>query len=201
MNAAVLRTSHLIAQLGESSDGDSVRFDDLLEQFRQRAFGVLLLVVLLPTFIPVPVGIGGITGPLIAVVGMQMVLTLSQPWLPKWLGRREIKRATVKRFGDRFQPLLRWLEKLSKPRLPQLLDHTWAFVLTGLLLVLLGLLLALPVPFTNYPFGIILLLYCVGLIERDGVLLLIGWMLGVAAIVASVLLSNQVVDLVGRLFG
>ena len=97
--------------------------------------------------------------------------------------------------------MLRWLERVSKPRLPQLLDHTWAFVLTGLLLVLLGLLLSLPVPFTNYPLGIILLLYCVGLIERDGALLLTGWILGVAAIAASVLLSNQVVDLIRGLLG
>ena len=40
---------------------------------------------------------------------------------------------------------------------------------TGLLLVMLGLLLALPIPFTNYVFGVLMLLFVFSLLERDGV--------------------------------
>jgi len=200
-HVAAIRTSAMLTEIGDPANGETVSLDDLLDTFRQRAFGAILLVVLLPTFIPVPIGIGAITGPFIALFGAQMLLTFQHPWLPKWLGRRNIKRATVKRFGERFRPLLNWLEKICKPRLPQLLEHTWAYVFTGLLLVLLGLLLALPIPFTNYPLGFILLLYCIALIERDGVLLLIGWVAGIGTIVASVFLSSEVVELIGRFLG
>jgi hypothetical protein len=202
-HAALLRTSSLLAAIGDAdaSHGDSLDFDQLLEQFRQRAFGGLLLVVLLPTFIPVPIGIGAITGPLIALVGLQMALTFQHPWLPRWLGRRSLKRATVQRFAQRFRRPLHWLERVCKPRLPQLLERTWAYVLTGLQLVLLGLLLALPIPLTNYPFGAIVLLYCVALIERDGALLLIAWTLGIGTIGGSVLLSNEAIDMIGRVLG
>ena len=75
------------------------------------------------------------------------------------------------------------------------LDH-WKFA--GLA-VLLGLLLSLPIPGTNYPLGIILLVYCIALIERDGALLLIAWAVGIAAIITSAMLSSEVVDLVSRL--
>jgi hypothetical protein len=200
-SAVALRTSTLIAAMGDADAGDSVSFDALLDGFRQRAFGALLLVVLLPTFIPVPVGIGAITGPIIALIGLQMLLLQPHPWLPRWMGRRTLRRATIKRFGDRFQRLLGWLERVCKPRLATLVEHRAANAFTGLQLVVLCLLLALPIPFTNYPFGFILLAYCIALIERDGVVLLIAWGLGLGAIVASALLSGEVVGLIGRLFG
>lgn len=194
-----LRTSSLIEAIGTATNGESVSFDELLDEFRERAFGALLLLVLLPTFIPVPIGIGAITGPFIALIGLQMLLTFQHPWLPKWIGKRRIQRATVKRFGDRFKRFLSWLEKACAPRLVDFLEHRSTRAFTGLQLALLGFLLSLPIPFTNYPFGFILLVYAIALIERDGRLLIIGWVLGIAAIVASAFLSTEVVDFIAKL--
>lgn len=196
-----LRTTHLLAAISDPRASESVSFDELLDTFRQRAFGAMLLVVLLPTFIPVPVGIGAITGPFIALLGLQMLLMQQHPWLPRWLGRRSIKRATIKRFGDRFQRLLGWLERACRPRLAVLIEHRLAHAFTGLQLVLLGLLLALPIPFTNYPIGFLVMAYCIALIERDGGLMAFAWAFGIGTIVASALLSSEVVALIARLFG
>lgn len=195
-----LRTSTLLTLLGDERGDPTISFEELLANFRQRAFGALLLVVLLPTFIPVPIGVGAVTGPMIALLGAQMLLTFSKPWLPRWLRRRRMHRSSVARFGERFRPLLSRLEKICKPRLTHFTDRVSAHVFTGLQLLILGLLLALPIPLTNYPYGIVLLLYAVALIERDGVLLLVAWTLGIAAIVASALLSGEVVALLARLF-
>lgn len=197
MRAAPIRTSLLLEQIADPAGGASVSFDDLLDEFRQRAFGALLLVALLPTFLPAP-GIGAFTGPFIALIGVQMLLMFQHPWLPRWIGRRSMKRTTVKRFGDRFRPLLVRLERICKPRMTALVERHVAYGFTGLLLIVLGLLLALPIPLTNYPFGIILMFFCIALIERDGLLLLIGWILGLGAIVASALLSSEVVELLSR---
>lgn len=194
-----LRTSSLIDAIGASEAGPDVSFDELLDEFRERAFGALLLLVLLPTFIPVPIGIGAVTGPFIALIGLQMVLTFEHPWLPRWIGRRRMQRATVKRFGDRFRRFLSWLEKLCAPRLVEFLEHRGTRAFTGLQLALLGFLLSLPIPFTNYPFGFILLCYAIALIERDGRLLIVSWVLGIGAIVASALLSGEVVGFIQKL--
>jgi hypothetical protein len=194
-----LRTSSLIEAIGTATNGESIGFDELLDEFRERAFGALLLLVLLPTFIPVPIGIGAITGPFIALIGLQMLFTFQHPWLPGWIGRRRLQRATVKRFGNRFKRLLSWLEKLCAPRLVDFLEHRSTRAFTGLQMALLGFLLSLPIPFTNYPFGLILLIYAIALIERDGRLLLVGWVLGIGAIVASALLSSEVVGMIQRL--
>jgi len=88
-------------------------------------------------------------------------------------------------------PWLARLEKLVRPRLPQVLQHWAAAALTGLLLVLLGLLLSLPIPFTNYLFGALLLLFALALLERDGALMLVAWLAGAASVAVFGLLSGK----------
>ncbi|TWG89095.1 putative ABC-type transport system, permease components [Luteimonas sp. J16] len=77
-----------------------------------------------------------------------------------------------------------------KPRLVAVIDHRMAAMFTGLLLVLLGILLALPIPFTNYPFGALLLVYALALLERDGALMLACWAVGIVVIVVFGVLSG-----------
>jgi hypothetical protein len=81
-----------------------------------------------------------------------------------------------------------------------LATRLWATLFTGAQLVLLGVLLALPIPLTNYPFGLLLVLYALALVERDGLLQLVAWTLGLATLTASVFLSTEVVDLLARLW-
>ena len=56
--------------------------------------------------------------------------------------------------------------------------------------MLLGILLALPIPFTNYLFGALMLVYAFALLERDGGLMLLCWVAGVVAIVVFGILSG-----------
>ena len=77
-----------------------------------------------------------------------------------------------------------------------LTDSRAARVFTGLLLVLLGVLLALPIPLTNYLFAGLILLYALALMERDGVLLLALWLASAAALAGMALVSGQLTALV-----
>ena len=97
-------------------------------------------------------------------------------------------------------PWLRRLEKLVRPRMTAFLDNRIALSFTGLLLVLLGVLLALPIPFTNYVFGFLLLLFAFALLERDGALLLVAWVAGGIAIVVFGFLSGNLVESLTQLF-
>jgi hypothetical protein len=79
------------------------------------------------------------------------------------------------------------IERWCTPRWPQM-GNGIGYRFTGLLLVGHGIALSLPVPLTNYPFAFVLLLVAIALLEGDGVLLLVGWLLMAASIgfVASV---------------
>jgi hypothetical protein len=143
---------------------------------------VLLFISTIPAFIPIPGVAGALSGPLVVLVGLHLLILLRKPWLPEFVARRGPQRSTLIRFdraGDRW---LRGLEKLVRPRMTAMIDHPVATVFTGLQLVLLGVLLALPIPFTNFMFAGLLLVYALALLERDGALMLLAWVAGVVSI-------------------
>ncbi|KAB7772662.1 exopolysaccharide biosynthesis protein, partial [Xanthomonas sp. LMG 12459] len=76
-----------------------------------------------------------------------------------------------------------------------LVDTLPARAFSGLLLIVLGILLSLPIPFTNYAFGAMLLLFALALLERDGGLMLLSWLGSIAVALSLGLASDQVVDL------
>lgn len=176
-------------------DGDHEQvldFNALLSGLGKRAFGMLLFVAALPAFIPVPIG-GALSGPLIVLIAAQLLVGRRRPWLPGFIARRGPKRQALARFERIVDPWLGRLEHLVRPRLPAVLDHRAATAFTGLLLLLLGVLLALPIPLTNYLFGGIILLFALALLERDGALMLVAWGVGVVALATTGALSGGLI--------
>ena len=177
-------------------DGDqqqTLSFSDLLAGLGRRAFGMLLFVAVLPAFIPIPIG-GALSGPLIVMIAAQLLVGLRRPWLPAFIARRGPKRQALARFERIVDPWLGRLEHLVRPRLTVLLDHRLASAFTGLLLLLLGLLLSLPIPFTNYLLGALIVLFALALLERDGALMLVVWGLGLATLVTTGALSGGLIS-------
>ena len=187
-------TVALLDGFANGNPDDVLSLGDLLKDFGPAAFGMLLFLGVLPAFIPVP-GVGGaVGGPLVILVGVQLLLGMRKLWLPGFLARRGPHRSAMMRFRQRMAPWLRRLEKLVRPRMTAFLDNRIALSFTGLLLVLLGVLLALPIPFTNYVFGFLLLLFAFALLERDGALLLVAWIAGSIAVEVFGFLSGNLVE-------
>ena len=188
---AHVSTRAVLDEFASGDPDDHLRLGDLLSGLRQTAFGMLLFVAVLPAFIPIPGVAGAISGPLVVLIGAQLLFCLRKPWLPGFLARRGPYRRSMVRFRDRMARWLGWLEKVVRPRMESVLDHPIASAFTGLLLVLLGLLLSLPIPFTNYLFGALLLLFALALLERDGALMLVAWIAGAASVAVFGLLSGK----------
>lgn len=178
-----LTTRKLFERIARDHPG-TIPLGDLLDAFSERAFGLFLLLAILPAFLPLPAGAGVISGPLVSLAGLQLIAQAEHPWLPRWLQRRPVSTASLDRFRARLAPPLAWLERVSRPRWPAMIDHAAAKATSGVLLVLLGGLLALPIPLTNYPFGLVLLVFAIALIERDGRTLALAWALGVVELLA-----------------
>lgn len=166
-----------------AGDPDEVQpLGGLFEGLGDRAFGMLLVAAAAPAFIPVPGLAGGLSGPLVILVGLQLLLAQPRPWLPGFIGRRGPRRRTLARLRDRLSPWLARLERVVRPRATALLDHWLPGIFTGALVLLTGLLLTLPIPFTNYLLGFLVLLFALAFLERDGLLMLVAWVLAIAAI-------------------
>jgi hypothetical protein len=193
------RTTALLRRALETHSGDDITLGDFLDPLGERAFGFLILILALPNFIPVPIGVGGVMGILVVFVGLQMLLGFDHPWLPGVLWRRRLKRGSLDRFTRRLTPVLRWLERLCRPRWEALTRYP-THRISGFLLVLIGIALALPIPFTNYVFGVLLVSYAVALIERDGIALVVAWIASAAAAIVLLTLSGAALSAVRDLF-
>ncbi len=199
-----LGTRELLDALATGDPEDSLTLEQILAGLSRQVFGMLLFVATLPAFIPIP-GVGGaIGGPLTVLVGVHLLVGMRKLWLPRFVARRGPRRASLQAFDRMLGPWLGRLERLVKPRMTRLIDHRAASMFTGLLLVLLGILLALPIPFTNYLFGGLLLAFAFALLERDGLLMLLCWIAGVVAIavfgVLSGALTAAATEWLGKLF-
>ena len=199
-----LGTRELLEALADGDPEDDLTLADILAGLSRQVFGMLLFVATLPAFIPIP-GVGGaIGGPLTVLVGVHLLVGMRKLWLPGFIARRGPRRSSLQAFHRRLGPWLERLERLVKPRMTGLIDQRAASMFTGLLLVLLGVLLALPIPFTNYLFGCLLLSYAFALLERDGLLMLLNWIAGVIAIavfgVASGALATATAEWLAKVF-
>lgn len=190
-------TRALLVAYAVGDPDEVLQLRDLLAGLGRRAFGMLLFIATLPSFIPIPIG-GAISGPLTVLIGVQLLIGMRRPWLPKFLAERGPHRHALARFDRVISPWLGRLEKLVRPRLSVLLDHRAAGVLTGLLVVLLGLLLALPIPLTNYILGGLMLLFALALLERDGALMAVAWIAGVIAIAVFGVLSGTLAEVAAK---
>jgi hypothetical protein len=195
-----ITTRGLVDELATGDPNEELSLGDLLDRFSERSFGLFLLMVLLPTFIPIPVGVGAVSGGLASLIGLQFLVRLEHPWMPRFVANYKIHRYRIVGFRDRMGKWLGRLERLTKPRYTGMFTHWAAHAFTGLLLVVLGILLCLPLPLTNYPFGLILLAFSFALIERDGALMLIAWGFGIAEIIAVAGFSSQIVAWTQSLF-
>lgn len=190
----------LLGMFEKGDPAEQLSLGQVLHGLEQSAFGMFLFIAILPSFIPIP-GVGGaVSGPLVLLIGLQLIIGLSRPWLPGFIARRGPRRGTMHKFLNRISRPLQRLDRMLKPRLPLLIDPLPARILTGLLLILTGILLSLPIPFTNYLFGFQLLLFALALIERDGALMLFNWIAAIAGGVFFGMGSGQLVSGVLELF-
>lgn len=187
-------TSELVDRLLSEAmaDGESgIPLGRVIDRFSRRAFGGLVLFLTVPAFIPAPFGI--FLGPLLALTGLQMILQYEHPWLPARVRAFAIPRERLQGLSQRLGNGLRRLEKVARPRWEWCAEGPGQ-MLSGVAVIVLGTLLALPIPLTNWPFGILLCVFALGLIERDGLLIVFGWLSALTCIGLAVAAVHGLID-------
>jgi hypothetical protein len=192
--ARVYRPSTALRRLALRLDGSEVTVGEITGRLGADAtVGWMLLLLAIPSLIPSPgVPIGVFIGIAMAVIAIQLICGFSPLRLPGWLSRRRLAADQVRALASRAQPLLRRLDRALKPRFA-VLTGPWFLRLLGLLVLIHGILIALPIPFGNTAPGFAVLLLALGLIARDGLAVIAGF--GVSAIalaVSSVLMASAV---------
>jgi hypothetical protein len=158
-----------------------VRLDELSDRLGERGFGLMLLVFALPNAIPLPIpGVSTLTSLPLIYVAAQLAFGQPRVALPSWLARREIALTAQRPWIRRSLPWLRRVERLARPRLV-VVSAPWFDRCAGGVILFLACLIALPVPFSNLPLGLAMSALALAIVERDGVLMIVGWMLAIVA--------------------
>ncbi|OYW58392.1 MAG: exopolysaccharide biosynthesis protein exod [Azorhizobium sp. 35-67-5] len=183
------RTSELLAAVLAAQEGEKVAIGDLVNALRNRAFGILFLIFGIPNCIPMPPGIPVICGIVLGLIGLQMLMGRQELWLPGWISRRTFSRSVLDTIVNRSQPYIQKFERLSRPRLEQFAGPL-ARRLVGATVVLLGFILLLPIPFLgNLPPGFAVCIFGLGLVERDGGVILAGFFATVIGLLITAAMS------------
>ena len=182
--------SGLLQALADRTDHDLVSIQDLLHALGDRALGALIFLFAFPNVLPLPPGTSFVLGaPLVFLVG-QLMLALP-PRLPHFIGKRSMARQDFAALVARIVPWLVRAEKLLRPRLQVLTSEVMERVI-GAVCLLLAILLVLPIPFGNMLPALAISCMALGLLERDGLWVLIGLLVSA---VAAVVVSGVVVGL------
>lgn len=169
------RTSEVLMAVANAGQGERILFGEFVAAMRNRAFGLLFLLFGLPNCLPMPPGVPVILGVLLVFVALQMAIGFDSLWIPGWLGRRSFRRADLQRVVLKSETWIRRLEQLAKPRYA-VVTGAQARRVIGLIGVVLGLALTLPIPLIgNIPLGIPVVILGLGLVERDGIIIMIGY--------------------------
>jgi hypothetical protein len=173
----------LVALAGQPNERLTV--GEIVGVLRDRAFALLVVLLGLPNCLPMPPPIPFVCGLLLALVAAQIVAGRPAPWLPRSLLRRSIAKGDVRRAVDRALPVFRRLERWSRPRMA-VFESALAmrFVGLALLALALGLLFAAPVV-GQIPLGVAVCLVGLGLVERDGVVVIAGLAIGAIGVLLS----------------
>lgn len=166
------RLSEILAALAGDDSRDRISVHDMVETMRARAFGALLLIFAFPNILPTPPGTAGILGLPLIFLSAQMMLGLD-PWLPGFIARRSMARSTFQALVARIEPWLLRAERLLRARM-QVLAHPRAQRILGALCLIVSVALVLPVPFANMAPSIALCLIGLGVLERDGLWIVLG---------------------------
>lgn len=159
-------------------DGDTVSLRDLMTAIGEQGLLLLCALATLPFLIPVSIpGVSTVFGAAIILLAVA-VTTNRLPWLPQRILDRKLD-------AERLRPALRKgvnivtrIDKWVRPRALALTSgHMTRF--NGLVLIFAGALLMAPfglIPFSNTAPAVGILLLTIGMIQRDGVFVLLGYL-------------------------
>jgi len=166
------RFSDVVEGLAEGADS-KLTLQELVSAFGERGFGAMILVLSLLALLPWPPGGKAVFAVPIILMSLELAFQRNSIWLPRWALRASVSRTAYRSGVSRIMTLIRRVEALTRPRLPYLTGEV-ADTVTGLVCVLLALMMALPIPFGDMLPGLTLVLFALGMMQRDGVAILLG---------------------------
>ncbi len=188
-----MRFSEELTKIAHEANGHRITIGEIESVLHGRGFAATLLIICIPFIQPIPLpGLSVPFGVAIALIGLRLAFR-RKAHIPRMVRERTIETERLKKILLAGAKVFRSIEHLFKERLEVMfrwpLDH---FI--GLTIFLSGIALCLPLPpvvlFSNSIPAWAVIFCCLGFIERDGLLVMIGHVLGVATWIYFILVGE-----------
>ena len=169
----------VVDELKDASQGkDTVEVGQLIDALDQRGYGPALAVIPLMELTP----LGGIPGfptvlaLLVGILALRLLLGYQHFWAPNWLRERSLKSEKVLKSVEWLRPVSEWIDDKLHARLSRFAGPTGQKVAC---VVILCLCLSVPplevVPFATSAPMIVISIFGLALLYRDGLLMLLAF--------------------------
>jgi hypothetical protein len=168
------RTSKILARLASENQHERIDIGTIVDALYDRSFGVVIILFALPnTIFPV----AWVLGTPILLFTIQMAMGRQEPWLPQFMRSQSLNQETFSKIIGYVVYYLAKIEAWLKPRWNFLTTNTMERLI-GIYMTFLTIILLVPVPFGNAlpSFGIGII--AAGLLEKDGIAILVGSIVG-----------------------
>ena len=181
------RLSDIVKSIDTQQD---MTIGQLVDSLGERAFGALMFIFAVPNVIPTPPGTSAILGLPLVILTYQVMMGRQSLWLPQTVRKRQISRNMLQTFVSKVLPVMGRLERILRPRFGFVVSSDLAERVIGLVAFPLALILFLPIPFGNIPPAAAIACLALGLAERDGLAVLLGYLLSAVSVAILAAISS-----------
>jgi hypothetical protein len=183
-------------------EGDKT-LGSIIELFGDKSFALLFILLLGVSALPLPTGGATHVFEAVAVLlAVQLIAGRHEIWLPQRWRNLDLGGPRQQRFLTRLMRTIRWLERLSRPRLSFLFGRRVANAVFGVLVVAGTVAAFLAPPFSGLDtlpsMGVVLL--SLGVLLEDFAFVIAAVAIGAAGVVLEIVLGSAAIRGIGSLF-
>jgi hypothetical protein len=179
------RTGALSDRISDALGDTDLTLGELTEVLDDGSFALVLMVLLLPSALPIPTG--GVTHVLelaALLVAGQLALGRDELWLPSRIARHQLGSTFKEKGAPKVVGVVRWFERFTRPRGARVLATRPARMLLGVALVIFVLGAFLSPPFSGLDtlpsLGVVVV--SIGLLVGDGLVVALGMAIGASGL-------------------
>lgn len=183
-----------VLELARAKGGLSL--GEALEAMGPTGIAFTILFLSIPALTPIPGPFGMVFGTALALVSLQIIAGSRTLWLPAIIGKRQVSPAALDLVVRHSMPMIARVEKVVRAGRLKVLTGPTVQALLGVPIFLLAVVIALPIPFGNILPVFSLVVLAVSLMERDGLVTLVGLLLALVTIVTTTVLLQVAIDMI-----
>lgn len=178
------KISTIFHRLGQKNKESSTKISELLADFHENGFLLTMIFFALPVAIPLPYppGFTTIMGTPLLILSLQMLFGYRQVSLPSKINNYMVSNDLLIKISSKILPILKFTEKYIKPRY-KFAKSVYCEQFVGLISLICSISVIIPLPLTNALPSTGIIIMSLGLLNRDGLTILVGFATSVIGVI------------------